>query len=177
MVASSAVARTSAGAPWLTCSASVALESKANRTLTPGCRSSNSWARVVKVPVSEAAPSTVSVLLPSPCVLPADGSEPQPVRQRTAARTGTAPSCATSRQLHDDVGGLHRGDRQHPGLQAELLGRLAAHQRHQSVGTADHLHLSHHRVLLDRGDDAPHPVAGADRGGTAHGAHPVDALV
>ena len=47
MVSSSAVASTSAGAPCVTCSASVALESKASLTSTPGWSASKSFARVV----------------------------------------------------------------------------------------------------------------------------------
>ncbi len=80
MVSVSAVASTSAGAPWLTCSASVALESNASFTFTLGWSFSKSLASVVNVSVNEAAPSTVSVVLSLLLPLLSD-PPPQPARR------------------------------------------------------------------------------------------------
>ena len=87
MVASSAVASTSAGAPWVTCSARVALESNDSFTFTPGWSASKSLASVVNVSVSDAAPSTVRVpvsfSVPEAELL---SPEPQPARASVATR-------------------------------------------------------------------------------------------
>ena len=64
MVSLSAVASTSAGAPPAACWASVAEESNAKVTFTPGCFFSKVPARSVNVPVSDAAASTVIVVSP-----------------------------------------------------------------------------------------------------------------
>ena len=62
-------------------------------------------------------------------------------------------------QLDDDVGGLHRGNGEDAGCKSELVGRLAAHQRHDPVGAGLHLDLGHHRVLDDLGHEPFEAIA------------------
>ena len=78
------------------------------------------------------------------------------LRERTSA----------ARHLDHHVGRLDRRHGGDAGLEAELVGGLAAHQRHHAVGAALHLDLGHDRVAHDPGDQADEAVAGrlaADR--------------
>ena len=65
------------------------------------------------------------------------------------------------------MGGLDRGDRDDAGFQAELVGRLPAHQGDHPERAGLHLDLGHHAVLDDARDDSAHPVARGGRGGGA----------
>ena len=56
------------------------------------------------------------------------------------------------RRLDDGRGGV-------AGLEPEVVGRLARHQRDDPKGAADHVDLGHDGVALDRDDGALQPVA------------------
>ena len=143
MFVGEALANTSAGMPWVIWVASVELASKENFTVVPGWAAWNWVPRVVKASVSEAAASTVIVPLSSRCDAAAargggvdefflplvdehavtTSSDGRPGRPRD----GSASSVGL-RDLDDDVGGLHRGDRTHARFETEFVGRFPAHQ-------------------------------------------------
>ena len=161
---SSAVASTSPGAPSATCSARSVLEPKEKVHVDVVLLLERRRPARSKTSVSEAAASTVSSPPPS-ASLPPSSPPPQAARGRTRARDRAGSGTLHFGDLHDDVGGLHAGDGAYARLEAELVRGVAAHQRHDAVGAADHLDLGHHVVALDPGDDPAHPVAGADRAG------------
>jgi hypothetical protein len=75
----------------------------------------------------------------------------------TAARTEGARAVG---DLDDDVGGLDRRHRHHPGLQPQLVGGLPAHQRDDPEGPGLDVDLGHDPVPLDPGHQAGEPVSG-----------------
>src|SRR3954462_2492922 len=102
-------------------------------------------------------PATGSTRKANPMI--AGSTSTQGARRFTTVRADSGPSFGP---LHDDVGGLDDGHGDHAGLQPEVVGGLAAHQRDEAVRPRLDLHLRHHTVTYDVGDDAAHPVA---RGG------------
>src|SRR6266508_1114928 len=133
MLLVSAEANTSAGAPCWIWVASAWLPAKLKVTLVSGCAAVKSLPSLANAAVSDAAANTlISVRGPAPEASP----PPQPAASTaTASRTGTkrirvrtmptpsSPS-ALGRKLDHPVGRLDRGDRQHPGGQAQLVGGL-----------------------------------------------------
>ena len=85
-------AKTSAGAPWLICSASAELASKLKSTLAPLCAASNCLPNVVKASVSDDAAKTliVPVMAVDEAGLPPD----EPPHPATASVTVTAAAAA-----------------------------------------------------------------------------------
>src|SRR5215813_7469030 len=63
--------------------------------------------------------------------------------------------------LHDHSCRLHHSRCEHTRRELELVRRLPRHEGHDPEGTAGHVHLRHHAVLLHRHDHALHPVARA----------------
>ena len=169
-----AEANTSAGAPWVICVASAELPAKLNWTSRSGL-SAISWSpSSAKTSVSEAAAKTVSVpLSPSPPVRVA-------VRRRAAPRSGGGgPTSRRSRPARErrpapSAGARGRGGHgtstltwvaltvataRTPDLEPELVGGLPGHQGDQPERPGLDLHLRHHGVADDAGDDAGQPVA------------------
>ena len=85
-----------------------------------------------------------------------------PLRLRLGRRVIRVPKGRTSSgSLDDHRCRLDDGGGGVPGLEPEVLGRLARHQRHDPVGTAGEVDLRHHAVHLDGEHGAGHAVAGA----------------
>jgi DNA-binding response OmpR family regulator len=67
------------------------------------------------------------------------------------------------RDLDDHVGRLDHRGRRLAHLEPQLVGGVAAHQRHDAVVATGELDLGHDAVALDCHHDAGEPVAGARR--------------
>src|SRR5512133_3281317 len=178
MLGTSAEANTSAGAPCWIWVARAWLPAKLKVPLVPSA--AVYWGpSSLNAAVSDAAANTL--ISPGDCAPePPPESSPPPqaastsaaaastaarrIRERSMvpplAGRGSATGRCRRRQLDDHVGRLDGGNGQHPGGEAELVGRLPGHQRHHPVGACLELHLGHDLVLDDPGDDAGEAVAG-----------------
>ena len=65
--------------------------------------------------------------------------------------------------LHNDVGGFHRGHRKHPRFELEFACRLGRHQRHDTEGPTLQVNLCHDRVLDHAGHQSRETVSSALR--------------
>jgi hypothetical protein len=147
MFAGAAEANTSAGAPLVIWVDRPELGPKLNLTVSPGWAASNCFPIVVKLPVSEAAANTVMVPFDDEPPELDELDELEPLLEQPAMANAVRPaaiivirrnvdSLVRSRDarsvaawdLDSDVGGLDGGNPEHPGLQAKLVGGLAAEQ-------------------------------------------------
>src|SRR3954453_12386699 len=100
------------------------------------------------------------------CKVVAGGAQAASRATPASALPAAAPSrlrrvLASSLALDHDTGGLDDRGRGDTGRQLHLVGRLAAHQRHDAVVAAGELDLGHDAVALDGHHDAGQPVARA----------------
>jgi hypothetical protein len=82
---------------------------------------------------------------------------------QTTPEVGGPSACAVSQicwHLYDDVGGLHRGHREHPGFELEFSCRLSRHQRHNPEWPTLDVDLRHHRVLDDASNKTRETIPG-----------------
>src|SRR5690349_11989481 len=147
MLAPSADAKASAGAPPWICWASVPDEPKLNVIVVPGFAFWKSVPILVKASVSDAAADTVIVPLTFvavvvvvfdfACAVPAAPTSPSPAttvatsQHRIGLLTAapvSQPGLGRSRDLHDHVRRLHDRHRQVSGLDAEVVGGFARHE-------------------------------------------------
>src|SRR5215211_4872086 len=175
MLARSAEANTSAGAPCWIWVARAWLPAKLKVTLSPPLAAAYCRPSSVKAAVRDVAANTLSSDGVSGLELP-PASPPQAASSSAATATRTAgrvrerrmvpplrlPGSGTGRrgELDDDVGRLDGGHGQDPRSELELVGRLPGHQRHHPVGAGLELDLGHDLVLDHAGDDALEAVAG-----------------
>ena len=167
MLAPSADANTSAGAPPWICCTSADDAAKLNVTVVPGFAFWKSAPILVNASVSDAAADTV--IVPDD-LLGLRG------RRRAPLPSPTSPIAAIdhrddrdlNRSLHTSAPARHSGrgtstttfvdfttaDREIAGLDAELVGGLAGHQRRDPVRAGLDVHHRDQAVLLDLGDDA-----------------------
>jgi hypothetical protein len=72
----------------------------------------------------------------------------------------TSAGRASSGDLDDDVGGLDHGHRKYPRLELQFIRGFATHQRDHPKRSGLHLHLSHHGVSSDLGNQAGEAISG-----------------
>src|SRR2546430_3689747 len=109
----------------------------------------------------DAAAKTVTVVgLATPQLINAHPPEVVPPNPHDVSAKTPRIRALITRELHADVGGLDDRDRRHPGLEVQLIDRLAREKRNEAVRTGLDLDLRRDAILDDARDNAGEPIAG-----------------